>query len=72
MLRFVLSTAFILPPNEAGFDESEQFFINRDECIDCGACEPACPVTAIFEEPAVPEAWKDFIQCNVAFFASKC
>ena len=35
--------------NEEGFDEAEQLYINPDECIDCGACEPACPVTAIFE-----------------------
>jgi len=55
-------------PNEAGFDESEQVFINPDECIDCGACEPACPLTAIFEESAVPEAWKGFIQQNMDFF----
>jgi ferredoxin len=41
---------------------------NTDECIDCGACEPACPVTAILEESAVPEAWKGFIQRNVNFF----
>jgi ferredoxin len=63
-----LSTAFILPPNEPGFDASEQLFINPDECIDRGACEPACPVTAILEESAVPEAGKGFIQRNRAFF----
>lgn len=58
-------------PDEPGFDESEQLFINPDECIDCGACEPACPVTAIVEASAVPEAWKDFIHRNVVFFANK-
>ena len=32
-----------------------QLYINPDECIDCSACEPACPWTAIFEEDEVPE-----------------
>lgn len=55
-------------PGEDGFDEAEQLFINPDECIDCGACEPACPVTAIFEESAVPEEWRDYIKINADFF----
>ena len=29
-------------------------YINPDECIECGACEPECPVTAIFHDSAVP------------------
>ena len=34
-----------------GFDpEGKQLYINPEECIDCGACEPECPVEAIFEE----------------------
>ena len=31
-----------------------------DECIDCGACEPECPVSAIFEQSAVPSEWNEF------------
>jgi NAD-dependent dihydropyrimidine dehydrogenase PreA subunit len=54
--------------NEPEFDEAEQLYINPDECIDCGACEPACPVSAIFEESAVPDEWKNFIKINVDFF----
>jgi len=45
-------------------------YINPDECIDCGACEPACPVTAIFEESAVPEEWTHFTKINADFFNS--
>ncbi|HVC33648.1 MAG TPA: ferredoxin family protein [Chloroflexota bacterium] len=44
---------------EEGVDR--MLFINPEECIDCGACEPACPVTAIYPEDAVPddmEVWK--------------
>jgi NAD-dependent dihydropyrimidine dehydrogenase PreA subunit len=54
--------------NEEGFDEAEMLYINPDECIDCGACEPACPVTAIFEESAVPEEWKNFIKINADYY----
>ncbi|MGA7764273.1 MAG: ferredoxin family protein [Candidatus Binataceae bacterium] len=41
-------------------------YIQPDECIDCGACEPECPWQAIFEEPAVPEVFKDDIALNHA------
>lgn len=49
--------------------EGEQLYINPDECIDCGACLPECPVEAIFEEEDVPEADKDFIAKNAKRFA---
>ena len=55
--------------NEPEFDEAEQLHINPDECSDCGACEPACPVSAIFEESAVPDEWKNFIKINADFFS---
>jgi NAD-dependent dihydropyrimidine dehydrogenase PreA subunit len=55
-------------PNELEFDEYPQLYINPDECIDCGACEAACPSIAIFEESAVPEKWQSFIQINADFF----
>ncbi len=54
--------------NEEGFEEAEMLYINPDECIDCGACEPACPVTAIFEESATPDEWKQYIKINADFF----
>ena len=40
----------------------------RSECIDCGACEPVCPVTAIFAEDETPEQSKHFIALNKQFF----
>jgi NAD-dependent dihydropyrimidine dehydrogenase PreA subunit len=40
------------------------YYINPDECIECGACEPECPVNAIFHESAVPEEWASFTQRN--------
>lgn len=43
-------------------------FIDPDVCIDCGACEPECPVEAIFEEDDTPDEWKNYIDLNAKFF----
>ena len=55
------------------FDEGEdrQLYIHPEECIDCGACEPVCPVEVIFEESAVPEKWRVFIEINALWFQDK-
>jgi ferredoxin len=45
-------------------DLDHKLYIHPDECIDCGACEPECPVTAIFEESAVPGEWQEFIELD--------
>ena len=47
----------------------DQFVINPEECIDCGACEPEYPVEAIFSEDELPEKWADFKDKNANFFA---
>src|SRR5688500_7307205 len=49
-------------------DEAEQYFINPDECIDCGVCAEVCPVEAIFFEDDLPEQWAEFLGKNKAFF----
>ncbi len=51
-----------------GTDEDEMLYIDPDECIDCGACTPECPVSAIFPLSEVPEQWKSFIQKNADYF----
>ena len=43
-------------------------FIHPDECIDCGACVPACPVEAIFARDEVPNKWKSYIDINAKHF----
>jgi ferredoxin len=43
-------------------------YIHPDECVDCGACEPVCPVEAIFYEDDTPEQWKGYYDANVHFF----
>ena len=40
---------------EEGADR--KLFIDPNECIDCGACEPECPVNAIFPEESLPPEW---------------
>ena len=47
-----------------------QLYIHPDECIDCGACEPECPVTAIFPEEDVPANLESFIEKNKEIFNS--
>src|SRR5689334_24741641 len=44
------------------YEAEDMYYINPDECIECGACEPECPVNAIFHESAVPDEWKSFTQ----------
>ena len=44
-----------------------QLYISPDECIDCAACEPVCPVTAIFPEDQVPADQKEFIAINKTY-----
>ena len=51
--------------------EDRMLFINPDECIDCGACVPECPVNAIYEESEVPPQWQDFIRLNELWFEDK-
>ena len=51
---------------EEGADR--MLYINPAECIDCGACQPACPVSAIFPEADVPAEQKQFIPWNTAWY----
>ncbi|MDA2935945.1 ferredoxin family protein [Patescibacteria group bacterium AH-259-L05] len=51
--------------------EKLQLFIDPEECIDCAACEPECPVEAIFPEDEVPDVWKDFIKMNYEAFGQE-
>ena len=50
------------------FENQNQLFIDPVECIDCGVCEPECPVEAIFIDEDVPEEWEHFTQLNADYF----
>lgn len=54
-------------PKES-FEAAKQLYINPDECIDCGACEPACPVEAIFPDDEIPAGEEASVAANAAFF----
>ena len=44
-------------------------YIDPEECIDCGVCEPECPVEAIFMEEDVPEEWEHFTEITLLIFS---
>ena len=54
--------------DEVGFEEPAQLYIDPVECIDCGACVPVCPVSAIFAVDDLPDQWRHFAQINAEHF----
>jgi NAD-dependent dihydropyrimidine dehydrogenase PreA subunit len=55
-------------PVDCIYEGNRMLYIHPDECVDCGACEPVCPVEAIFYEDDVPDKWREYTQANVDFF----
>ena len=55
-------------PVDCIYEGKRMLYIHPDECVDCGACEPVCPVEAIFYEDDVPEESKAYYDANVHFF----
>lgn len=51
-------------PVDCFHGDDEMLYIDPGVCIDCGACEPQCPVHAIFEEGAVPSSQQQWVQIN--------
>ncbi|MGW6915395.1 ferredoxin [Kitasatospora sp. NPDC054939] len=56
-------------PVDCIYEGDRMLYVHPDECIDCGACEPVCPVEAILFEDDVPEEWQHFTAVNAEFFA---
>jgi NAD-dependent dihydropyrimidine dehydrogenase PreA subunit len=52
---------------EEGVDR--MLYISPVECIDCGACQPACPVTAIFPDGEVPEDQAAYTAINELWYS---
>ncbi len=55
-------------PVDCIYEGERKLYIHPDECVDCGACEPACPVEAIYHEDDVPARAKDYQEINAEFF----
>ena len=58
--------------DEAEFAQATMLYIHPEECIDCGACVPACPVAAIYESiDATPSHQKDLVAIGLVYFATE-
>lgn len=55
-------------PVDCVYVGDRKLYINPMECIDCGACEPVCPVEAISQDRRVPDDEIGFIEDNHRFF----
>jgi ferredoxin len=55
-------------PVDCIYEGPRMLYIQPDECVDCDACMPVCPVTAIFPEDDLPSEWKQFTQVNAEWF----
>ena len=51
-------------PVECFYQDDVMLYIDPNDCIDCEACVPECPVEAIFAEANVPAQWTSFTPLN--------
>ena len=56
-------------PVDCIYEGGRMLYIQPEECVDCDACVPVCPVTAIFSEDDLPTEWKAFAEINAGFFS---
>jgi NAD-dependent dihydropyrimidine dehydrogenase PreA subunit len=55
-------------PVDCTYEGDRKLYINPVDCIDCGACEPVCPVTAISQDRRVPRDQQQSVADNARFF----
>jgi len=51
-------------PVECFYQDDMMLYIHPNDCIDCEACVPECPVEAIYSDGNVPEQWNSFVTLN--------
>ncbi len=56
-------------PVDCIYEGERMLYIHPDECVDCGACEPVCPVEAIYYEEDLPEGMQVYTGENDKFFS---
>ncbi|MGW1887007.1 ferredoxin [Streptomyces sp. NPDC001970] len=55
-------------PVDCIYEGERTLYINPSECVDCHACEPVCPVEAIFYEDDLPQRWAHYRSINAEYF----
>ncbi|WP_026115766.1 ferredoxin [Nocardiopsis kunsanensis] len=55
-------------PVDCIYEGDRMLYIHPDECVDCGACEPVCPVEAIYYEDDLPTEFGAYLADNEEFF----
>ena len=58
------TSCVVVCPVECFYEGEQVLYIHPEECIDCEACVPECPVDAIFHEDNMPQEWQPFIALN--------
>ncbi|MPY49236.1 ferredoxin [Streptomyces acidicola] len=56
-------------PVDCIYEGPRKLYIQPDECVDCGACEPVCPVEAIFYDDDLPDEWGGYRTADSEVFA---
>jgi NAD-dependent dihydropyrimidine dehydrogenase PreA subunit len=55
-------------PVDCIYEGERMMYIHPDECVDCGACEASCPVSAIFYSFDLTPETEPFLEINTQFF----
>src|SRR5215212_9718368 len=55
----------VVCPVECFYQDEKMLYIDPNDCIDCEACVPECPVEAIFSEANIPSQLTSFVQLYV-------
>ena len=58
-------------PVDCIHESDRMLVIDPEECIDCGACEPECPVNAIFPEESLPPEWANYTVIDATWYTDK-
>ena len=68
-----LACVAVCPVDCIHYDEGvdRKLYIDPNECIDCGACEPECPVNAIFPEESLPAEWAGYAKIDAVWYTDK-